>query len=243
MTDKELILKLHSLRQIKPRQEWVIFAKNQIFGKNSPNHSITKTRFASAIANIFSGVFVAKRRMAYSVAVFLFLVAVGTFFAFNGLLPKNSSIKIAKNSTASLIAIKDSVEEFKEKSKNLSEASKYSPEKVSLAVKEVKDAVKELTEAVQKDPQLAKEIALEVNNNKTYLEISGSSSNLDDLKETSDTLYKAIVEQMIKDLEGATLIESQKESIDIIKSLHKDGNYVNALENILLLNIAINQVN
>jgi len=44
---------------------------------------------------------------------------------------------------------------------------------------------------------------------------------------------------MIKDLEGATLTESQQEALKIAKKLYDEGKYSNALESILLLNMAM----
>ena len=61
-------------------------------------------------------------------------------------------------------------------------------EEFSVVIKEIKEASRELTDAIKKDPQFAKDVALDINNNKTYLDVPGS----DDLKETSYALYKEI---------------------------------------------------
>ncbi|MEK7664011.1 MAG: hypothetical protein AAB340_00980 [Patescibacteria group bacterium] len=230
MTEQELIKKLQSLKQIKPSQEWVFLTKNQILGNNQTNRKAVRPNYAEGLSNFFRVIF--GRQLAYSIAVLLLVLSIGTFAIIKGFLPSGGSNDV---STASLIAIRDNVEEFKEKSKVLSSLAQSKTEDVALVVKDVKEIAKELTIAVQKEPQLAKEIALEVNNNKTYLEMTGDSS----LKEISYGLYEAIVKQMIKDLENTTLTESQLKTLVIIKNLFEQEKYTSALESVLLLNASI----
>ena len=237
MTDKELISRIQSLKQIKPRENWVLFTKSKILNNNFEAEKSVGANNVNFIGNMFKTVFLSK--FTYSLAVLLFVISVGSFFAINGILNNGSNVKVSKSSTASILAIKDSVEDFKIKSKSLSDTVKYSPESTSLVVKEVKEAARELTVAIKNDPDLAKEVALDINNNKTYLEFSEAN----DLKEVSNNLYKTIVDQMIKDIEDTTLTESQEESLNIVKNSYKENDYTSALEDILLLNIAIDQNN
>lgn len=229
MTEQELISKLQSLKQIKPRENWVIFAKSQILNSSDTSHPAVKADYISALNNMFKMAF--SKKLAYSVAIFLFIIAVGMFMF---VLPKDPDVNIGKNSTASLVAIKDNVEEFKVKSKTLSDLVGHDSQGVILAIQEVKDVAQKLTEEIQKDPQLAKVVALEVNNNKTYLDIQGE----EDLKQASNILYKTIDEQMIRDLDNATLTESQQESLQRAKALFNAGRYADTLEDILLINAA-----
>ncbi len=225
MTEQELISRLQSLKQIKPRENWVVFAKSKIFEVKPAKSSV----FSEIMGSIF------QRKVAYAFAAFLFVVA-GLFGFMNyGLPTKTIDIQVAKQSQENLVAIKSSVEDFKVKSKNLSQIAQSNPKDIKLALKEVKEAAAELTNAIKNDPTLAKEVALEINNNKTYLDIQGGG----DLKETSDILYKTIDEQMIEDLEATTLTESQQEALSIAKGLYEEGKYSNALESILLLDMAM----
>jgi hypothetical protein len=74
MEEKELILKLKELNQIKPRKEWAVLAKSEIFEGKAENRTI-KTKipvipsFKFQIPNIFA------RKLAYAFAAFLFVVA------------------------------------------------------------------------------------------------------------------------------------------------------------------------
>jgi len=236
-TQNGLINRLASLKQVKPNQEWVVLTKNQILIHTFVAPKVQKADYVVFWKGFFQSTFT--KKLAYSMAVLLFVVSVGTFFVF-----KNSFVNdqnnVAKNDS-SLASLQSSVASFTEKSKNLSQVAKYNPENVPTAVQEVSDAAKNLTAQIQKNPKLAKDVALEINNNKTYLDIQGSDE--DDLKETSSNLYKTVVKQMIKDLEAQTLTDSQQESLDAVKSLYDDGNYTSALENILLLNNSISSNN
>jgi len=242
MEYKQLIFKLQELKQIKPRKEWVFSVKNQILGNDNfeiisvSNKLSHKGILPDIIKNFLLG-----RKLAYAFAALLFVFIVGTFgLASYNLININDAEKVAKESPAALVAIKDNVETFKVKSKSLADIAKYNVENIPLAIKEVKDVAIELTGAIQKDPQLAKAIALEVNNNKTYLNISGGES---DLQVTLDFLYKTTAEQLLKDFDGVTLIENQQESLDRIKDFFNkggyEGKYANALEDILLFNAAV----
>ena len=251
MTEKELISKLQELKQIKPRNTWVILAKSEIFRDNIFEPNITNNpNYKDILVNIFKASF--QRKFVYALATFLFVVSL-VFGFIKYTLPNNPNAEVANNAEvakqfpADLVAIKSNVEEFKIKSKNLSQIDKFNSEDISLAVKEVKNAAKELTNAIQKNPQLVKAIALEVNNNKTYLNIPGEEG---ELQGTLDVLYKTTVEQLIKDFDNVTLTESQQESLYRIKSLlnktldnqEQDSyDFADGLEDLLLLNVAVEE--
>lgn len=248
ITEKELISKLQELKQIKPRNTWVVLAKSDIFSNKDNvlgSKLIGSPSYKDVLSNIFRVSF--QRKFAYSLAAFLF-VALGVFsFIQYGLPnPNNSNVKTAQK-PESLVAIKSDVEDFKIKSKSLSQIATLNSQDISFAVKEVEDAAKELTDAIKKDPQLAKEVALDINNNKTYLNIQGGEG---DLQGTLNVLYKTTVEQLVKDFDDLTLTESQQESLDRIKGLlnqtlgnqEQDSyNFTDGLEDLLLLNAAVEE--
>lgn len=226
MTDRELIFKLQLLKQIKPNQEWVVLTKRQLLGVDVREAAQPTYReiFSRALGLVFKG------KLAYAFAAFL-LIFSGAFVFTKYNLPSNE-INIVKNSQAALGEVKNNIETLKVKSQSLAKVSNNKSQDVTLAVKEVNDAVKSLTDTIQKNPGLAKEVALELKNDGTLLSIDGG----DDLKQTSDDLYKTIDEQMISDLEKTSLTESQQETFDEANSLYKQGKYSEALEKILLVN-------
>ena len=227
MTEKELIAKIQELKQIKPRKEWVFSVKNHLLGDNILVNKIHKPSYKQAFLNLFN--FTLQRKLAYAFAALIFVLMGGIGFMY---IPKqNGNIAV---SPVAILAVKDNVETLKTKSKELSLITKDKPEDISRVIQEVKIVAKNITESIKKDPGLAREVALEVNNNKTYLTVTGEN----ELKETSTELYKTIAEQLIKDLESETLIEGQYKSLERIKELFHQEKFTDALEGALLLGVA-----
>jgi outer membrane murein-binding lipoprotein Lpp len=230
MQEKDIIQQLKALKQIKPQEAWVVFTKNKITSTvplapvfpASPAGGSWKDAFQSLMGPAL------QQRLAYSFAVLLTLVATAGFMGYNGL----NNLLVVKPSADQVALVKSNVETLKVKSKTLAEVSKTKPEEVKAAEKEAKDATNTLTAQVKKNPDLAKEVALEVSKTKTYLDMSAG----DDLRQASENLYKTIVEAEIKDLGNTTLTDSQQETFQHIKTLDKQGKYSQALEMVLKIN-------
>ncbi|MSU54413.1 MAG: hypothetical protein EXS48_01045 [Candidatus Staskawiczbacteria bacterium] len=220
MEDQQLIAQLKELKNISPRKEWVILAKNEILNGQAS--------FAGFWTKIPAMMF--QKKYAYAFAA-LAILLVGSITVMQ--LPGNSGVKVA--SPAALVLAKNNVAEFKVKSKELSMVSKSDAKGFSLAVNDVNAVAKQLTQAIQSDPGVAREVALEINNNKTYLDVESSA----ELKATSNDLYKIVVEQIVSDLGKTSLTESQQEALNIAKGLYAKEKYTDALESILLLSMAI----
>ncbi len=224
MTDEQLISKLSKLKAIQPRKDWVVLSKAEILGSDVSGSipAMVAPTYLFAFSNIINLAF--KRKYAYSLALFLFV-----FVGFFGQLKYGL---ITNNIPGRELSVAGNVEQLKLKSQNLATALISKQEKeISVAIKDVKNITKNLTKAIAKDPASVKSIALDVTQNKTYLDILGAP----DLKETSDLLYKAIDEQMIDDLQNTSLTESQKKTFDHIRELYSNGKYSEALESILLI--------
>ena len=244
MTEKELISKLKDLNSIKPRKEWVFSVKMQILGSGGnvvPDKATYKERLFDGFKSLYPLSY--QRKLAYSFSV-LMLTFVGVLGFAQYTVPGDvlfSVKKITEQGQASLTGeseIKASVENFKKRSQDLAEIVKNKKEtNIPSAVQEVKDAAKSLTDALQKDPKLAKEIALEIKENKTFLDLSGEAKIEADIKEASDILYKTIDAQMIADLEATTLTEEQQVLLEEIKDLYSQDKYSDALEKILLISV------
>lgn len=223
MTEKDLIQKLQGLKQIKPSQDWVVLTKSEIFSNTvAPYGAPQKAVFT----NIFGVIF--QKKLAYSLAVLLMAFVGGFGVMKYGFLVSNNNVAV--QSPEILASIQSNVEQFKVKSQTLAEATKDQVN-VSVALNEVKNVAKELTSAIKKDPQLAKKVALDINNNKTLLDISGSNS----VNEVSN-MYETIVVSLIKDLDERTLSQDQDQELKRIKKYLKDSeDYTVALRDILLI--------
>ncbi len=230
MTEEQLILRLKELKQIKPTKQWAFSLKVQLLqGEISSVKNGNTLRIKERIFWLLN-----QRKLAYSFAVLLLaFVGVGGFMEYDSV----QLASVSQQSPVALLEIKSDVEMLKVKSQNLADIvnSKLqnSDEVVKIAMKEVKEVATNLTNKLQKNPQLAKTIALDVNNNKTYLNISGGN----EVSEVAD-MYKAIADQLIKDLERATLTEEQTEEFIRIKNYYnnKDVNYAIVLRDMLLIN-------
>lgn len=232
MEDKELISQLTQLKQIAPRKEWVSLVRSQIISNPQKGYHYDSRH------NVFSVMdFLYKRNFAYAFAALLVTV-LGTFGLSQYVLTQDGtypSDSVAPKLQASLIGtseVKSNVENLKRKSQDLAVATKDGKSgSIASAISEVKDATKNLTTAIQKDPAIAKEVALEIKHSGALLDITAGP----DLKETSDNLYKIIDAQMIQDLQKTTLTEDQKVVLNQVTQLYHDGNYIEALEHILLI--------
>ena len=163
MTEKQLILKLQALKQVKPNQEWAGLIKSQIFGPISQTlkpvfkkEAAQKLNLADLIYSLFQNPL--KRKLAYSFAVLVFVMA-GLGIVANVLQSRPG--QISNNSNTQIAVVKSEVETFKAKSQNLIEIARHKPQDFALAVSEVKSAANELVQAIEKAPELAKEIAQE----------------------------------------------------------------------------------
>src|SRR3989338_8269404 len=214
MTEQELISKLQSLKRVQPSKEWVGLTKSQILGESvsvAPNaipavEQVGPRSFGSAqgrisfrkdIGYIFNvGM---PMKVAYAFAAFIFVMA-GTFGMMSFMTPEsgtpNNNLNISQEAPK-LLAIKGSMETLKEKSQNLLDVARTQPENFSLAVKEMTQAADDLTHAIENDPELAKEVAVDVANNQTLLALVSES----EVETASENLYKTIAGTLIAELE------------------------------------------
>jgi hypothetical protein len=235
MENNKIINSIRQLKEIKPREEWVSLLKSQIIAKPEYKTSSVKTnplRLKDFISN-FTTQWVPRIKNyylqpAYAFAVVLLLfVGVVSVSQFVNL---NNQTKILTQSVASLEAKALGV-----KVNNLAQfANNGEKENVAVAYREAKEKVVALEKALKsnptKDSEMIKEI---VANLKTLASVQGT-----EMEENSEieVLYKTIVESQITDLEEVTLTEEQMEELKGIKELYSTGDYMEALEKILLIN-------
>lgn len=215
MIKQELIKKLQSLKQVKPRENWVLFNKNQILSASHQEYTTAKTDYVRSLGNMFEIVFRGKLAYSFSLAVILF-IAIGTYALV-------SMQKANSNSNVALLAaeaeLRSNFTIMAEKSKNLAKVIESEPQKVDKAIEETKIAVEKVTESIKKDPSLAKTVASETMKNRTYLNIIGR----DDLAEANDTLYSTTLDTLFNYYEDVTMPQEQHEALELIKDSYKKG--------------------
>lgn len=250
MDEKQLIENLKSLKEIKPRNEWVVLAKAQIFAPSTYENRITKPALKTAgILDVLTNVFF-QRKLAYALAAFIFVI-VGVFGFAQSTLPGDALFpfkKIAEQSQAALVgasSLQNSFDAYDRRVQDLVRAVKEDKKSnIPSAINEVKEsmavAVKGVTEiAKQEDGKSLKAIAAEVKkikDNQDQLRVLGV-----DVEETEEvnelnSVLAPLVQSEIDSLEKATLTDGQKDILKEINVLYEQGKYSDALEKILLIN-------
>lgn len=226
MTDKELINKIQTLKQIKPNANWASLVKSEIFAQApvvTPNKSV-------GFGDVWSRAFgvLTQPKVAYAFAMLL-VALVGTF-GYMTFVPSKNNVLVMDNSKE-VLALKNNVAEFKAKSQTFADLAKTDPASTNLVVDQVREVATQVTNAIKKDPSLAKTVALDINNNKTLLDIAGGNS----VAEVSD-MYETIVTSLISDLSERTLSpDKMTELARIKKYVAENHDYATALRDILLI--------
>ena len=252
MTEKELIAKIQELRQIRPRNSWVILTKNQILGTStelSARGEKSQFSFIGFLRELQRGEkFVFQHKPAFAFITTL-LVLIGVFGFAQNSVPGDflfSFKKIAEQSQTIFISEKEQPKHNLETvNKRLDDLTKIAQanqsQKLAPAITEYQQTVSKAAESLSKadpknDSQNLKELVAEVKKieEKTFLIKSLGIEGIGENQEWDNALAQ-IVEREIKDLEETTLTEEQQEALIEIQKDYEAGNYSQALEKILVL--------
>lgn len=240
MTEKELIAKIQELRQIKPRNDWVVLVKKELF---KDERSLAP--FEGAKLLLF---FIFQHKPAFAFITTL-LVLIGVFGFAQNSVPGDflfSLKKISEQSQTVFISEKEqSKHNLETVNKRLDDLTKIAQanqsQKLGPAITEYQQTVSKAAESLSKaDPKKGsrdlKEIVAEVKKieEKTNIIKSLGIEGIGENKEWDNALAQ-IVEREIKGLEETTLTEEQQEALIKIQSDYEAGDYSQALEKILLL--------
>jgi hypothetical protein len=246
MTEKDLINQLHTLKQIKPSQNWVVSLKDKILiNPIQPNRDripvgLKTGRFGKGFGLIFG------HKLAFA-SVGAFAVLIGVFVLSQNALPGDVlySVKRLTEDGRTLFAQNQEQLVFEVANRRLDEVAKAiennSARNLAPAISEYKasasQAAKSLVQAT-KNKQISKEMVAQVKNleeKKQRIESLGAQIGDNDLENAMSQLV-ALVANEIKDLETRTLTDTQAQILTQIKADFEAGNYSQALEGILSLN-------
>lgn len=239
ITQKQLIEQIRALKEIKPRQEWVVLAKSQTFyGKTAEERVVKIPARKISIFDIIASINLQKK-FAYSFATLVFVIVGLVGFA-QHTMPGDLLFpvrKISEQSQAALsgqTGLKQNVATLNSRINDLAQAAKQGKKNnIPSAISEVNTQVLELAKDLKNNPvtDLAtlKEIAASL---KTLADVPGT-----DLSANSDVkdLYQTIVESQIADLEKTTLTDGQNDILTEAKELYEQGKYIDSLEKILTI--------
>lgn len=241
MQENQIIEQLNKLKQIKPRQEWVVLAKQQILSTRA-NVSVDKaktdrSKFISIMDFIPSLFF--QRQFAYALSGIL-IVTLGVFgFIYNNMSSQTIDLKQAASvSTAYDFNL------VNQKLQQLAMVIKEGgPGGIAPAMDEFKSSVSNATQMFKKDidskdSASLKDVALnlrQIELRKDILVLSGLSID-ESIKNEIKSAESVLVERMIEDFEKTTLTYEQQKVLAEIKDLYEKEDYSQALEKILLIN-------
>jgi hypothetical protein len=236
MEEKELILKIKRLKTIKPNQSWVCYSKERILGKEEKSSWISVLEF-------FPGMIYRHSKMAFASLVIFGFVA-GSFGFAQGALPGDPIYvlkRLSEKSKLALVAKEDLPKvQLEFANKRLEELSIIAQtnqvKKIAPAVEEFQANILRAAEGLTKTENLSvKDIVAEtkkLEESKQKIEslgvIIGNTENL-------DNALAGLAEREISDLEQRAVLREQREDLFRIKEDFREGNYSQALENILLL--------
>jgi hypothetical protein len=229
--------KLNSLKEIKPNQNWVSFAKRDLFEK------IEESEINSHI-NIFSVFYLSKKPVLAAIASFVFIM--GIFGMAQASVPGDILYSVKKitekGQSALLPADRKLAFEFKLVNERLNELNSIVNSnrtgKLASAVKEVNDSLNTVAGKL-KGEKVTKEIVKEtgkINEVRNQIEeVLAIRISSDDTNQAFIDYYKIATEEIINDLRDRELNDEQIILLDKAVLLYEEGGYINALE--VLLNI------
>jgi len=247
MTEKELIQKIQELRDIRPRQDWVVLTKKQILG-SEPSY---REKF-SAILEVFplsaealakAGRLLFQPKLAFATLIILGVLISSFSFAQNSL-PGDFFYPLKKmtEKTQAIFASQEQKPKLQLElvNKRLEELNKIAE------TNQVKNLTPALNELQANISQAAKEI---IKTKKLDVkEIVQQTKKLEETKqkvealgvviggtEELDNALAQLVEQEIKDLGTRTLTENQEKLLTEAKENFEANNFSEALEKIWLL--------
>ncbi len=229
MTEKELIGKIRTLRQIRPRKDWVVLTKSQILGEEP------KVLFFPFFKPAFAG-----------------LVAISILFGIFGFaqnsLPGDSlySIKKITEKSQAVFVSEEELPKYNLEivSKRLEDLNKIAE---TNQVKKLAPALNEfeatkvvakgiVSETIKNKPEaeaikIAKKVALKLSEINEKEEKVFTSLGIEVEQEiNNEPAEKTVIELLVKDARNSSLTEEQEKDLVKIEQLINSENYVEALE-------------
>lgn len=238
MIDKKLISQLKMLKRSRPKQEWVVLTKEQIFGREV--EKIEKKAEKTSIISLLYNSFVFQHKLAFSSALLL-VVFIGLFGIAQNSLPGDSLFALKKaveKGQALFVSDNDMPKyELEMVAKRLSDLTKIarsdSRQGLASALSEYKAAASEAAKGIVGAG--AKNIIGEVKQVEQKKEEAKSLGvQVDEIKDYENALAQ-IVERELSYLEETVLNEDQMKILEEAESDYMADRYSMALEKLLTI--------
>ncbi|MBI2625231.1 MAG: hypothetical protein HYW70_02780 [Candidatus Nealsonbacteria bacterium] len=245
MNDKELIQKIRLLKQVNPREDWVLLTKSRILSQEefSPSTSL-RVNWLDILMLRWKPVVVAPILTVLVVFGLTFTLAKsslpGDFFYPVKRMSENTQVNLSSEKDKPKVHLELANKRLEElnviaegnRVGNLAPAIKEFQDSLAQAVKDING----IQANTSSDPVLFQQIVKEtkkLSENKEKVELLGVV--IGDTKDLDNALAK-LVEREINDLEGRILNEDQWALFAKSREEFGKGNYSSALEKILLIN-------
>ena len=239
ITEKKLIEQIKMLKEIKPNEKWASLLLSQIVEQKPLGKAVVQSNPArlTAMVDAFFGI-ILQKKLAYSLASFMFVI-VGVLGFANYTMPGDLLFpikRLGEQSQANLMGqteLAQNIANLNSRINDLAKVSKQSNKSsIPSVIKEIKANASELTKVLKNTSADKKEVKEIVSTLKTLADFSGT--DLNEFQDVQD-LYQEIVVAQIIDLKKTTLTLEQKKTLVVIEALYEEGKYMDALENILLI--------
>lgn len=245
MEETQLIRQLKGLREVQPRQDWVVLAKNRIFSEEPEE---LKTGLVS-----FFPFFRYKLALAPIISV---LVLIGLFGFIQSTVPGDTLFTVKKITEDAQVAFSSSGEKsttyLKLANKRLEDLSKIAQAnqvgRLNPTIKEFQASVSEATKnlvamsvnVTSSDSIMLKELVaesqkLEENKERVEAVLGAAVGDTEELENAITQLEKQTAAYLISDLTQRTLSQDDQKLFDEAKQDFEAGDYSQALEKIWLL--------
>ncbi len=238
MTEKELIAKIRTLRQIEPSKDWVVLTKERILGKEKPRFTFIAflkelqkgERFVFRYKPIFATLIVG----AVLIGIFGFVqksVPGDTLFSLKRIAEKGQAVFISQEEQPNydLEIAQKRLEDL------IKVAQKNSVKNLAPAINEYQANVSKVAEniAKEKDVEKVKEMVLKMKELESKeAEIKSLGIAIGENEELDKTYAQKIIEMLeplVKDLENRSLTEQQQEALTELEKDLADRDYEEAL--------------
>lgn len=241
MTDRNLIKQLKSLKEIKPREEWVVLTKENLFKEESKGISLISA-LLDTIKELQKGerfVFNHKPAFAFALTAVIF---VGLFGFAQGSMPGDSLFalkKITEKGQAVLVSernkAKYDLEMVNRRLDDLVEVAQSNAGKnLGAAINEYRQTASNAAKSLAKSNDI-KEIAAEVRKLEEKEEqIRSLGVEMGGLTDLDNALLN-VVEREITYFEDKELSEDDKDVLNEAKVYYEEGRYSEALEKLMII--------
>lgn len=218
MREAELIQKINTLKQIKPREDWVVFVKQQILSSKEPEKP--KISWSSWLLIPFQ-----KPALALSSLIILaLLLSGGLIFYFKWqpfsqqIIPEDQQVSSEKL-LASLKELQNSLEQIV-LSLNSLKNTKTSNHTLGMT------AVIKAT--AQSGEQTLKQLGATTKDPKVLATLNELEERFTEVEQMSQDVQGEMIEALIKDLKQRTLTKEDEDRLQKVEEYYNEGKYIEA---------------